>query len=524
MSGPRSSTQAAVLRGREVTPPATLPDQIRRMADRTPEAIAVRQGDDRLTYRELIEAAENLALRIRKVDGSEGSIAIIATPPGIDYAVAVLGAILGRTFASPLHPELPESRVSRILELANPSIVIGPGRERMSSGRDGSAAWDLDRLADGARHLSVDPEPVERTELVTTLDDPCYTLFTSGSTGVPKGVRMHQLPVANLARFDVERDPGPWRTAQLAPLGFDVAFQEMFGTLGGGGELVVVPLGLRRDIAGLVRFLAEESIERVLCVPLLSRFLARASNLLSIPLPALRELVVGGETLRVDDELREFARRSGGIRLINQLGAAETIQTSFGDLGADPDQWADLPELGGPVDGVVIRVVDDQGQVVPCGLEGDIEIGGVAPALGYLDGPGDRFRETSDGRWYNTRDRGVVHEDGRFEYRGRLDHQVKIRGFRVELSEVEAAIAGLPDIEDAAVSTIEGRSGERILVSLVVPRSEDVRAEDVVARLRAQLPEWMVPLRLELVADLPQNGNSKVDRREVARRFEEIAT
>lgn len=506
----------SVLRGTDVPLPRPLVDQMTEAAASTPSsAAAIRDGDRRIGHEACLERASRLAARLIESGDVEGTTLVLAVSPGIDFAVGLVAGLMAGMFVSPLHPELPAARVRRILEVASPRIIIAP-----SAGAPAGAS--LEALQSAAQILPADAGSSRPVTRPTSLDDPCYCLFTSGSTGVPKGVRMHQLPVANLARFDVQRAPGPWRVAQLAPLGFDVAIQEFFGTFGGGGELVTVPLRVRRDITRLVRFLADERIERLHCVPLLARFIARASNALDLPLPHLRELIVGGETLRVDDDLRRFAERSGGFNLLNQLGAAETIQTTCGDLGDDPRAWSDLPELGSPIPGVVIRIVDDEGAIVSRGVEGDIEVGGYAPALGYGDGDGSRFREDAEGRWYNTRDRGVIHPGGRFEYRGRLDHQVKINGYRVELGEVEACVSGLPYVEDAAAATITGVENERVLVCMVVPRpGEDlVDASRVMADLRRRTPEWMVPRRVEVVDRLPENGNGKVDRREVTRRFE----
>lgn len=506
-----ADTGRSILRGPVSEKPRTLTDQVRRVAEEVPNAVAMRCGDAVLTYGELVERASELGRRLRPLTAAGTGVVVIAVPPGIEYGIAVLGAILGRGFAAPLHPEFPSARVRRIIELADPVAIVTD----LGSSRPHADVVDAD-----PRTLAVILESprTDDSPLLTTLDDPCYALFTSGSTGIPKGVLMHQLPVANLARFEADRTPTPMRTAQFAPLGFDVAFQEMFGTWASGGELVVVPPEARRNPARLVRFLASARIERFHCVPLLLRLLARASNQLEMPLETLQEIITAGEALRIDDDIRNFGKRCGRLRISNQFGLAETIQVTHVDLGSDPDAWPDVPELGSPIDGVDVRVIDESGRPVGHGMEGNVEVGGFAPALGYLGIDSPRFRTDDDGRWYDTGDRAVMHSDGRLEFRGRMDDQVKINGYRVELGEVAKALVGLEEVVDVAVVTLAAGDGTTMLGAMIVPAGV-ADADRIRMRIREQLPEWMVPQRIEFDEALPMSGNNKIDRGAVRARL-----
>ena len=328
---------------------------------------------------------------------------------------------------------------------------------------------------------------------------------------------MHQLPVANLARFESTRNgPEPAaRTAQIAPLGFDVAFQEMFGTWAAGGELITVPLNTRRDPARLVEFLDEHRVTRMYCVPLLLRVIARASNMLERPLDRLQEVITAGEALRVDQDVREFGSACHSLRLMNQLGLAEAIQATHADLGVNSALWEDRPALGDPIPGVQIRVLDAQGQVADRDVEGEIEIGGFATGLGYIgDQDSDRFVVDSGTRWFRTGDHGLLTESGKLEFRGRRDHQVKIRGFRVEIGDVEHAITALPVIEEAAVFAIEKPSGDRQLMAVVttINVTDVIDQIGILEALQAVLPPWMLPQRIRIVSSIPSNGNGKIDR------------
>jgi non-ribosomal peptide synthetase component F len=511
--GPRKD--GAWLVGIETAPPASLPEQVRAAGATDPSAIAVRDGDAVITYAELINSADSLAKEILEIDSasdSSGMIAIVRCEPGIDYCIAVLAAITARCFAAPLHPDLPASRVDRIVEEARPLVALGAP---VSGGTPFLPVGRRCGTEDRINQPSVPP---------TTVEDPCYVLFTSGSTGTPKGVRMQQLPVANLARFEAERDGGEVgvRTAQLAPLGFDVAFQEMFGTFAAGGELVVMAGRVRRDPLRLIELLAAQRITRVYCVPLLLRMMARASRMSGASLIALQEIVTAGEALRVDDDIRDFATSSGGFRLVNQLGLAEAIQATHADLGSDPRAWPEVPEIGGPIPGVQVRIVDGGGRVVRRDEEGEIEIGGFATGLGYLGKSGnDRFREEDGVRWFRTGDHGVLESNGRLEFRGRRDNQIKIRGYRVELGDVERNIAALDFIEDAAVVSADGGKNGLELQAMVTTNSD--RDEISIAKALAEsLPPWMIPRRIRIVQELPSTSSGKIDRVTVARDLESV--
>ena len=503
-----SDGELAWLVGDVVDVPPSLPSLVAMTAERTPDAVAVRVDSEILTYHELVAASERLARRIRDHGAESGQVALVNHDPGVEYAIAVLGAITAGCYAAPLHPDLPAARIEAIVRVARPVLVLGKPVE-------GVASMPSSRVETAIGSAAI-PD--------VTVGDPCYALFTSGSTGVPKGVRMHQLPVANLARFEatrVEASVGA-RTAQLAPLGFDVAFQEMFGTWAMGGELVTVPLNVRKNPAKLVSFLGENRITRLYCVPLLLRMLARASNLLEHPLPDLREVVTSGEVLRIDDEIRAFGRACPDLRIINQLGAAETIQTTSVDLGQESAYWSEFPELGRPIPGVQLRVTSPDGEPLPRDAEGEIEIGGFGPAMGYFDAPDSmQFKRDAFGRWYRTGDRGRIDAAGHLSYHGRRDHQVKIRGFRIELGDVEQALRSLLGVTEALVEAVESSSGDRQLVALVVTE-DGIDEMALIDDLRQALPPWMIPQRLRITDSIPVGGNGKLDRLVVKRQFADL--
>ncbi len=515
-SASRDQAGMSTLEGIENPNPPSLPEQVRTSARKHPDRIAVREDGATLTYRELVQSAEVLARRIlNSGEGMRGGIVIVKCDPGIDYCIAVLAAVTAGCFAAPLHPDIPVARAERIVELSKPRLILSD-----SSGAD----W-----FQGIQKLPIDrvsrPEPNDLVGDVpsTDLDDPCYVLFTSGSTGDPKGARVHQLPVANLARFEAERlgHSAGIRTAQFAPLGFDIAIQELFGTFASAGELVVVPMGVRRDPLRLVRFLVENRVTRLYCVPLLLRLIARAALAVESSLPDLKEIVTCGEPLLIDEQIRCFATRCEGVSIANQFGLAEAIQATHADLGDRPEKWEDVPEIGGPIPGVRIRVTDENGTVLPRGREGEIEIGGRATGLGYLDPQQEvRFHDEDGCRWLRTGDRGTIASTGRLDFRGRRDNQVKIRGFRIELGDVEHAIRSLDPVDEAVVVPVDRAVGDRRLLALVIVHRE-VSEVSILEQLARLLPPWMVPQELRFVDSIPISGNGKVDRQAAKNQFAE---
>ena len=237
---------------------------------------------------------------------------------------------------------------------------------------------------------------------------------------------------------------------------------------------------------------------------LLSETLGRVSSSSQTTIGSLREVERGG---------------SVGVVLcvdLTEQVLAEAIQATHADLGTDPRAWSETPEIGGPIPGVQIRIVDASGRVLPCDAEGEIEIGGFATGLGYLGDSGhERFREEDGIRWFRTGDHGVLESDGRLLFRGRRDNQVKIRGYRVELGDVERNIAAIDFIEDVAVVSADG-GGSGLELQAMVTTNCDRDEISIAEALAESLPPWMIPRRIRIVQELPSTSSGKVDRVTVA--------
>ena len=348
-------------------------------------------------------------------------------------------------------------------------------------------------------------------------------MFTSGSTGRPKGVLLEHKTLVNLVLWQRDRgqDPAGRRTLQRTSIGFDVSFQEIFSTLGFGGCLVVAPDEVRDDVSLLPEFIERHEISRLFLPPVALDQMAVTANLAQRTLPTLREVIVAGEALRVSMPMRRLFHQLD-CGLDNQYGPTETHVATGHALTGPSTRWPEAPPIGTPVRNVRAYLLDAALAPVPAGVPGEICIGGLGPARGYLDpaeGPG-RFTEDPfsgpGARLYRTGDRGRFLADGSIEYLGRPGDQVKIRGYRIELGEVESGLLRVPGIAQAAVTVHESEVLGRQLAAFVVAEQD---GEPDAAAIRRQLLEWlpdhMVPATSAIVhtATLPLTATGKVDRK-----------
>jgi mycobactin phenyloxazoline synthetase len=339
-------------------------------------------------------------------------------------------------------------------------------------------------------------------------------LFTSGSTGEPKGVEVpHSAAAATIdaiaGRFGITADD---RLIALSALEFDLSVFDLFAALGVGGALVCLDEAGARDAAAWTELIARHGVTIANAAPGLVAMLADTA--MPAEIASLRLILTGGD--RVDTAVGAKLRAAvPGLRFVGLGGTTETaIHSTVCELTDDtPDSWTHLP-YGKPLDGVALRVVNGRGGDCPEWVPGEIWIGGRGVARGYRGDPArtaERF--TSDGavRWYRTGDLGRYLPGGIVDFLGRRDHQVKIRGYRVELGEVEAALLRQPGVTGAIAAVLDG---PRLAAAIAAERP--LAEADVRAALAELLPGYMVPELIEIRSSLPVTRNGKTDRAAVA--------
>lgn len=485
-------------------------------ARKSPDAVAVRDGQKTLTYRELTERASQIAHYLHNLGLKPGERVGISMPRSLSLAAGVLGILKAGCAYVPLDPAYPAERLSFMVSDAGLAVILSDSTAAPRLRSTGAQIVELD-----APSNEIDEQPKEGSKNFATHDDIAYIIYTSGSTGTPKGVLTPHRALVNHALLTGDAfDIGPNdRVAQFSSISFDAAVLELFPTWTRGGAVVMRP----DDVLApplLKRWIEAEGITAMF---LTTSFWHAWVNALAgsgeAPPACLRLLIVGGEKAsRASFDAWQEAT-GGRTRWINIYGPTETtVFVTYCDPAKEAPLWPgqDVP-IGRRVANTSLYVVDDRRKPVPIGVPGELYIGGMGVANGYLNRPeltAERFIDSPFKpceRLYRTGDRVRFLEDGSIEFLGRVDRQVKIRGFRVELQEIESVLNRCEGVRGSAVLAVDRGPGDRILAAYVAA-GRDVTADAVRKYLKEKLPPYMVPSAYTLLPALPMTPNGKVNK------------
>ncbi|KRP58564.1 non-ribosomal peptide synthetase [Pseudomonas trivialis] len=461
-------------------------------AERQPQAVAVQQDDESLTYQQLNQRANQLAHHLLTLGVQPDDRVAICCRRGPQMLVGLLGILKAGAGYVPIDPAYPAERIAYLLQDSAPVAVLAESSTRELLGKVSS----IDLHDPRWQHRAVDnPQLANLTPAHLA-----YVIYTSGSTGQPKGVMVEHRSVENLlhwhcAAFGLKASG---HTSSLAGFGFDAMAWEVWPALCIGATLHLPPAQVGNENI-------DELLAWWLAQPLDVSFLPTpvAEYAFSQPLqhPTLRTLLIGGDRLRQFTHEQRFA-------VINNYGPTEaTVVATSGRMRA-----GQVLHIGRPVANATSYVLDAQLRPVPVGVAGELYVGGSGVARGYLNRPdltAERFLQDpfNEGRMYRTGDLVRWLPDGNLEYLGRNDDQVKVRGVRVELGEIESRLAALDGIREAVVLVREGR----LLAWFTEQRALDI--EGLRARLQTQLPEALVPVAYMRLDALPLTANGKLDRK-----------
>jgi amino acid adenylation domain-containing protein len=528
----------------------TIDGYLRRQADGRPDARALIHEGERLTYAEAEQAANRLARLLVDLGTGKGDRVCLFVPKTPRAIVAMHATLRAGCVYVPIDTASPAARVEKILAAAEPRIVLTTGSaaalvdDLVESGGlgpatvvgsidDGPVEGERFRSAfDFSDLTAFGAEPIDDRR--PSPDEPAHILFTSGSTGVPKGVVITHENVIRFIEWAVDYfayTPDD-RVSSHPPLHFDLSTLDIYGAFAAGAELHIVPSSLNLLPHKLASFIEEHELTQWFSVPSVLTYMAKFDVVREGAFPHLQRLLWCGEVMPTPT-LTYFMQRLPHVTFTNLYGPTEaTIASSYYTVPEPPAKETQQIPIGTPCAGEDLLVLDEQLREVPTGAIGDLYIAGVGLSPGYwrdeaktneafMEGPSTA---PAPRRIYRTGDLAHRGDDGLIYFHGRADSQIKSRGYRIELGEIEAALNALGRLRESAVVAVDtgGFEGATICCAYA---PDSIVEEELVAALRKSLPSYMIPMRWQRLAELPKNVNGKIDRKALRDSFaEEVGT
>jgi len=505
-------------------PTRCLHEHVESVAASTPNEIAVVYGHNQLSYGELNARGNQLAHFLQERGVGRNSRVGICLERSLDFAVALIGVLKAGGTCVPLDPKYPDDRLAYMFKDVAASIVLTEAGLLQAAIPQGTQVVFLSAERE---HISANVRSNPNVGSVPS--DIAYVIYTSGSTGRPRGVLLPHAGLVNYTLGAVEQfaiRPGD-RMLQFCSISFDAALEEIYSTWAAGATLVFRNDSVSLEPSEFLHWVAQQRVtimdlptaywhEWVYALPELSQ---------KVP-PTLRLVIVGGEKASPEAYSTWHKLVGNKVRWINTYGPAEAsvVATTYEPKLQAGEGAPEVLPIGRPVANARVYLLDSDLNPVPVGVPGELHIGGLGVAAGYLNLPEltqqkfvrDIFSDDPSARMYKTGDLAKYLPNGEIEFVGRRDNQVKIRGFRIEPGEIEAVLSNHPGVDENAIVVRQDSMGNKRLIGYVVRNNASLEESDLRRHVQAQLPEYMVPSEFVFLNSMPLTPNGKIDRRGLA--------
>jgi amino acid adenylation domain-containing protein len=484
---------------------ACIHELFQQQVEQSPDAIALAYEGEQLTYKELNERANQVAHYLISRGVKAETLVGICMERGFEMIVGLLGVLKAGGAYVPLDPAYPKARLEYMVRDSGAELILTQQRliEQMPE-------TSAEKVSIDGQWEEISRQSRENTASKVDADNLAYVMYTSGSTGEPKGVMVQHKGLVNLSYaqgelFDVSPED---RVLQFASISFDASISEIMMALSRGARLCLARQSELIPGPEFVKMLEREKISNVTMPPSALAVMPEAE------LKEMKTLIVAGETCSAEI-VRKWKK---GRRMYNAYGPTET---SVCATAGECEGGNRRPDIGEAIKNTNVYILDKEMEIVPVGVSGEIYVGGEGLARGYkgrAEVTADKYRPNPHGgkgeRMYATGDIGRRRDDGKIEYIGRKDEQVKVRGFRIETGEIESALIQHEFVRDAVVSLYNAGNGNNQLIGYVVPeREHEISASDLKQFLSQRIPEYMLPAAFISLSSIPLTPNGKVDRR-----------
>jgi amino acid adenylation domain-containing protein len=525
--------------------PELLQDWVTIQAEARPNELAVVLGDETLTYSQLDILSNRLARLLRAAGCQKGDRVCLLMPKSPAAIAGLLGIYKADCIYVPLDPSSPRARLEKVVSACAPKLILVDSHSAqlldellagLTAPAETSIGWMDAAPAPAFSHSRVaftlrDAEglPSGTPEYQNKRSDAAHILFTSGSTGNPKGVVITHGNVIEFVEWTVRYfgiEPSD-RNSGHPPLPFDLSFLDIFATFAAGARLYPVPTDLNITPAKMADFIRQNELTQWFSVPSALHYMAKFDVVRKNDFPHLRRLLWCGEVFPTAS-LIYWMERLPHVQFTNLYGPTETtIASSYYTIPECPaSETAPIP-IGTACGGEELLVLNDELERVPPGVVGNLFIGGAGLSQGYWNDPENTarafvrspFSSDPNERIYKTGDLARVGDDGLVYFLGRNDTQIKSRGYRIELGEIEAALNTIPGLQESAVVAIGGRDTAIICCAYAPKDGGQVSPAAVRKLLSDSVPNYMLPVRWRTYSTLPKNSSGKIDRRALKEDF-----